>query len=122
MDGENQTQNQPQQNQPSSSPKEKNTGMAIVAYILFFIPLLTDAKKDPFVKFHVKQGLIIFIGWFVIGIIDYILSFIPFIGWMIARLLNVLLFILMVIGIMNAAKGEQKPLPVIGKFAEKFKF
>jgi len=27
--------------QPS---KQKNTGMAIVAYIIFFIPLLTEAK------------------------------------------------------------------------------
>ncbi len=123
MNGENQTQNQPQQTEtPTSSPKEKNTGMAIIAYIIFFIPLLTDAKKDPFVKFHVKQGLIIFIGWFVIGIIGYILSFIPFVGWMISRLLNVLLFVLMIVGIMNAAKGERKPLPIIGKFAEKFKF
>ena len=106
----------------NSSPKEKNTGMAIVAYIIFFIPLLTDAKKDSFVKFHVKQGLIVFIGWFVVGIIGYILAFIPFVGWMISRLLNVLLFVLMIVGIMNAAGGKQKPLPIVGQFADKFKF
>ena len=39
-----------------------NTGMAVLAYILFFIPLLTDAKNDPFVKFHVKQGLVLFLA------------------------------------------------------------
>ncbi|GAF91940.1 unnamed protein product, partial [marine sediment metagenome] len=44
-----------------ATKKEKNTGMAIVAYILFFIPLLTDAKNDPFVKYHVKQGLSLFL-------------------------------------------------------------
>ena len=31
--------------------------MAIIAYILFFVPLLTgDRKKSPFVKFHTNQG------------------------------------------------------------------
>ncbi|MBP6855591.1 MAG: hypothetical protein KBC26_01280 [Candidatus Pacebacteria bacterium] len=37
-----------------SEEHKKNIAMAIVAYILFFIPLLTDAKNDPFVKYHVK--------------------------------------------------------------------
>jgi len=36
--------------------------MAILAYILFFIPLLTDSKNDPYVKYHIKQGLVLFIG------------------------------------------------------------
>ena len=49
----------------------KNTGMAIVALIIFFVPLLTDAKKDPFVKFYVKQGLVLFIGWIAISIITW---------------------------------------------------
>ena len=42
--------------------KSKNTTMAIIAYIIFFVPLLTgDAKKDSFVKYHVKQGLVLFL-------------------------------------------------------------
>lgn len=107
-------------NQPPNQPsKGKNTGMAIVAYILFFIPLLTEAKKDPFVKYHIKQGLLLFIGWILIYIIGMIL---PWQLGMITTLLDVGLFVLMVIGIMSAAKGEQKPLPVIGKFGEQFKF
>ena len=36
---------QEEQEQSKSTVKEKNTGMAILAYILFFIPLLTDSKK-----------------------------------------------------------------------------
>lgn len=93
--------------------------MAIVAYIIFFIPLLTDAKKDPFVKYHVRQGFLIFLGWIAVSIISWILPwFLHFIVW----LLNLAVFILMIIGIMSAAKGEQKPLPVVGKFGEKFKF
>lgn len=98
--------------------KEKNTGMAIVAYILFFIPLLTDAKNDPFVKYHVKQGLSLFLVAVVIRIIAYI----PTIGWALVWPFNLLLVILFVLGVMHALNGEQKPLPVIGKFGEKFKF
>jgi len=101
-----------------ATKKEKNTGMAIVAYILFFIPLLTDAKNDPFVKYHVKQGLSLFLVAVVIRIIAYI----PIVGWALVWPFNILLFVLFVIGIMHALNGEQKPLPVIGKFGEKFKF
>lgn len=118
-------QNQPQGVSPQTPNLQKNTGMAIVAYILFFIPLFTEAKKDPLVKYHIKQGLIIFVGWFAIGIIGWILGSIPYIwylGSIISRLLNLAWVILMIIGIMNAAKGEQKPLPVVGKFGEQFKF
>ena len=41
---------------------KKNTTMAVIAYIIFFVPLLTgDAQKDAFVKYHVKQGLVLFL-------------------------------------------------------------
>lgn len=89
--------------------KEKNTAMAIIAYIIFFIPLLTEDKKDPFVLFHVKQGLALFI-------LSVVSSFIPVIGWFIGYPLSVILF---VIGILNASKGLEKELPVIGVYAKK---
>jgi uncharacterized membrane protein len=106
---------------PKSSGEggQKNTGMAILAYILFFIPLLTEAKNDLFVKYHVKQGLLVFIVWIVVGIISGILPW--FLYW-VDNLLSLCVVVLIVFGIMNAAKGEQKPLPVIGKFGEQFKF
>ncbi len=93
--------------------------MAILAYVIFFIPLLTDAKKDPFVKYHVKQGFVLFICGILVWIVGWIL---PWGMAIIVRLLNLALVVLMIIGIINAAKGEQKPLPVIGKFSEQFKF
>ena len=98
--------------------KEKNTGMAVVAYIIFFLPLLTEAKKDPFVKYHVKQGLTLFLA----GLMGQVIVLIPFIGWILLWPYNIFLFILFVTGVMNALGNKQKPLPLIGKFAEKFKF
>lgn len=108
---------------PQSGGTEKNTGMAIVAYILFFIPLLTDAKKDPFVKYHVKQGLVLFC----LGIILWIIGMIiPWYWWFsfywVIRLLQLGLLVLVILGIVNAAGGKQEPLPVVGQFAKMFKF
>ena len=103
--------------QTESQTGKKNTGMAVVAYILFFVPLLTDAKNDPFVKFHVKQGFLIFLSW----VITAIIGFLPFAGF-ITWILNIAVICLFVIGIMNALKGEEKQLPVIGKFADKVNF
>ena len=104
------------QNEPQKKDqKSQNTLMALLAYIVFFIPLLTDAKNDEFVKYHVKQGLVVFL----IGIAVAVLS--PFI-WMISWLLQLGLLVLVVLGIVNALNGKQEPLPVVGGLAEKFKF
>jgi len=95
---------------------KKNIGMAILCYIgiLVLIPLLTDAKDEPFVKFHVKQGLVLLIVSVIVGAI----SWIPVVGW----LLGIGTFILWIIGIINAAGGQEKELPIIGSFGEKFNF
>lgn len=103
-------------NEPESK-KEKNIGMAIVAYILFFVPLLTDAKNDPFVKYHVKQGLVLFI----VSIIAGIIGGMPIIKWF-SWLINLAMLALFILGVINAANGKEKPLPFIGHFADNFKF
>ena len=90
--------------------KEKNTGMAMIAYIIFFVPLLTDAKNDSFVKYHVKQGL----GLFILAMIS---SFTVFLG--IGVFIGIFCFVLFVLGIMNAMNGKESPLPLIGPMAEK---
>lgn len=98
----------------SKTAKKQDTGMAVVAYILFFVPLLTDSKNDPFVMFHVKQGLVLLIAW--IGV--SILSWVPVVG-LFAGLLNIALFVLWIIGILNAINGQKKELPVIGQYASR---
>jgi len=95
--------------------EEKNAGMAIAAYLLFFIPLLTEARKDPFVRYHIKQGLVLFISVFILCV----LSFIPVAGLVIFLFGSIVLFVLWLIGILNAAQGKKEPLPLVGKFGEK---
>jgi len=93
---------------------QKNIGMAVICYIwiLVLIPLLTDAKNDPFVKFHVKQGLVLLIVSIVVGAI----SWIPIVGW----ILGIGVFVIWLIGIVNAASGKEQELPIIGKWGNSF--
>ncbi len=110
-----------EEEKPSPAPSsggQKNTGMAILCYfgILVLIPFLTDAKNDPFVKFHIKQGLVLLITYLIVGVITAI----PVIGWMIGGIAWILLLILFIMGIVNAAGGKEVELPVIGKFGSSF--
>ena len=98
-------------------PAGKNTIMAFVAYILFFIPLLTDSKNDPFVKFHVKQSLGLLILWVATVVVDRL----PFV-WVAAPFLQIAVFILWIIGIVYALQGKQQPVPLVGQFSEKLNF
>ena len=92
--------------------------MAVVAYLIFFIPLMTDAKNDPFVKYHVRQGIVLLISAIIAWLI---IQTLPVVGLIIAPLLNIAIIVLLIIGIINAVKGEEKPLPLIGQFADKVK-
>ena len=99
---------------------ESNIAMAVIAYFIFFIPLLTDSKDDPFVKFHVKQSIVLLIANIVVWTIGAI---IPFIGWfLVAPIGGLAVFILWIIGVINASQGKKKPVPVIGQFGEKLNF
>lgn len=88
--------------------------MAALAYlgVLVFIPLLTR-KQDPYVSFHVKQGLVIFLGE-IIALIA--LQWLAVIG----NIVFVLLLIASVVGLVQALQGHKFRIPGIGQLAEKF--
>ncbi|MBP3696889.1 MAG: zinc ribbon domain-containing protein [Clostridia bacterium] len=90
---------------------EKNKVMALLAYIIFLIPLLA-AKDSKFARFHANQGLVLFLG----GIIASVVAVIPVIGWIVAPIAGLVITVLAIIGILNALNGRAKELPVIGKF------
>lgn len=90
---------------------EKNKVMALLAYIIFLIPLLA-AKDSRFAMYHANQGLVLFLFAVAVNVIGGI---VPFVGWLlILPLGNLFVFVLAILGIINAAKGEAKPLPLIG--------
>ena len=103
-----------------SAPKktsEKNVLMAVLAYIgpLVIVSYVT-AKDDAFVKFHIAQGLVLFVievGVWVLGMMMWQL-------WPLFSIINLATFILSIIGIINAVKGKEEPLPVVGKYSKHF--
>ncbi len=117
---ENENQNQPQvpvESKVDSSDVEKNKAMAIIGYIipvLFFVPLLTDAKNSVFAKFHANQQLILLLTAIIVNVAGTI---IPILGWFVILSFGFLFVIVIAImGIINAAKGTMKKLPLVGGF------
>ena len=98
---------------PDPNDVQSNKVMAILAYfgILFLIPLLA-AKESAYARYHTNQGLILFLFVFVCGI----LGVIPRIGWLITTVGYLAWFVFLIIGVINAAGGKMKPLPLIGNF------
>jgi len=107
---------QPAAPQGNQSDAEKNKAMAIIGYIipiLFFIPLVTDAKNSPFAKYHANQQL----NFLLFAVVGYIISsilMVVLIGFLLYFLVMIASIVFMIMGIINAAKGEMKPLPLIG--------
>lgn len=108
----------------SSKARAHGSLIAIFAYlgILIIIPFLTDSQKDPFVKFHLKQGvtLLIFdaIGW----IVGIAIGWIPFFGGLITSLWAIFSIVFVIVGVLNVLNGQEKELPLIGKYAHLLKF
>lgn len=84
--------------------------------ILWIIGLVA-APQDSFVRFHVNQGILLFILEIITSAAGFILSLIPVIRWfggLVTGALGIFAFVLFIMGIVNAAQGKMKPLPIIG--------
>ena len=104
--------------QPAAQGGEKNTLMGALAYIgpLILIPFF-NAKDDPFVKYHIKQGAVLVVIWIAIMLLQTMF----WTMYMIWNLVNLGVLVLAIMGIINVTKGEEKELPLVGKFAEHIK-
>lgn len=99
---------------------EKNKAMAILAYLIFFLPLIV-CPESKFAKYHANQGLIVLIVSAFLGIVSSGSGLFSFIFWPVSILLNMViglvglaLFVLIIMNMVSASKGEMKPLPLIG--------
>lgn len=103
---------------------QNNKAMGILSYlgILVLIPILA-AKESPFARYHANQGLVLLLCEVGFSVASMILSVIfAFLGplallWTLVSWLVSLAFLaLLILGIVNAAQGMAKELPLIGKF------
>ena len=114
-----------QQTIPGNPLTEEQTkkGLAILAYfgILFLIPLFA-AKKGSFARYHANQSLVLFIFMVVFNVLSTVLGNIlvnisPLLTLVVTGVFSLLVLVLCVfalIGIIHAAKGQRKPVPIIG--------
>lgn len=98
--------------------EDNNMVMGILAYlgILVIIPFLV-ARDNPFVKYHIQQGLVLAVCW--IGLM--VLSSMIWMFYPIISLVQLGLLVLSIIGIVNVVQKKQVPLPLLGGFAKHFK-
>lgn len=116
---------------------ESGKGMAILAYILPFIPYFAE-KNNKYVRYHAVQGmniLIIAIGYSILyNILTSIIkvngscgnlwgynlgSYCKVTPWWITLPLSIIglcITILCIIGIINVCNGKAKELPIVNKF------
>ena len=114
-----------QEAKPAFPPEiEEGRVIAVLSYALllamvpyFFLPLIW--RNNDFTLYHAKQCHAIWIAILILLVIAAPLMAVC-VGVIIAAvaLLGALVFCVM--GIMNAVKGETKPLPVVGKWGEEW--
>ena len=94
--------------------KEDST-VAILSYITiigFIVAIILHGnKKTALGSFHLRQALGLFITAFLGGIV---LAMIPVVGWMLLPFFWLAVLVLAILGVVAAASGQQKPLPVLG--------
>ena len=100
----------------------QNKVMAILAYfgLLVLVPIFA-AKESKFARFHANQGLVLLICECAYGVIYGILKNIFYaihLNFLVGILGLVYLgfFVFWILGVINAAGGKAKELPIIGGF------
>ena len=108
---------QTHETKPSSSDVDQNKIFAVLAYfgILVLVPILA-AKESKFAMYHANQGLVLLIADIVVWVGFWVLAFVmPFL-FLLSWIIWLGLLVLHIIGIVNAAQGETKPVPIVGGF------
>jgi uncharacterized membrane protein len=90
--------------------------IAILGYIipiLFFLPLVTDLKNDPFARFHANQQILCLLVFWVGGII---IGRLGLFALLLSPLWSIAGLVFMILGIINVVHNEMKPLPIFGEY------
>lgn len=98
--------------------------MSVIAYLGLFWLIPFFLKRDnPYVRFHLNQGLPLLIISLVVNIVGEIvcalltailLSFVASLVGLLVDLIQIVIFVFMIIGIINVIHDRAKELPIIG--------
>ena len=119
-----------QKTSTSETIDSKSKVLAALSYlgILILAPAIAgkNASNPKFVRLHLKQGIVLLIATFVYNMIyriitgfcdDGTLLFVSVVG----SIGSIALCVIQIIGIINAAKGRYKELPIIGSLFKESK-
>lgn len=85
--------------------------LAALSYLWILSVVIFLVKRDsPFVQFHAKQGLVLWIA-------SIVFWFIPVLGW----ILNGVVIVFVIVGFVQALNGAEWKMPGISTLAEKIK-
>lgn len=109
---------------PVSPEVEEGKTFAILSYALglvcipfFLVPLIT--RNNEFSLYHAKQCLLLWLASIVVSVIGTMLMVVC-IGMILLPAGMIFLLVLDIMGLAAAIKGEQKPVPLVGKYAEEW--
>lgn len=99
--------------------------MALLAYLLWPVPMIV-ARDKPFVLFHLRQAAVLIAIMIPIVILSIIGGFLPGMVALgvscVSMIVGIGVFIFAILGMINAWQGLEKPLPVVGQYADKMPF
>ncbi|HCC21943.1 hypothetical protein A2480_03670 [Candidatus Uhrbacteria bacterium RIFOXYC2_FULL_47_19] len=112
--------NKSDQDRPQAKPAEpvnrsdEQRLIAALSYIgiLFLVPLLYS-KKDEEIKFHLQQGIVLF----VVDVVAILVGWIPIIGW----LLVLFALAASIYGFIQAWQGVRWEIPFLHKYARQIR-
>ena len=109
---------------PPPPPATEDRTVAILAYITiigFIIAIiLHSSKKTALGAFHLRQVLGLIVSGLVMWVGCIILAFIPILGWLAIIVAWIGFFIMWLMGLIAAASGQQKPMPIMGARYQKW--
>jgi len=89
---------------------KKVTGiLSYITIIGWLIAYIAGDKEGA--KVHLNQGLVLII----IGLVGWVIGWIPLLGWIIKWLLNIVVVVYVILGIIWAATDKEE-LPIISAF------
>jgi uncharacterized membrane protein len=97
---------------------------AIVSYLTligFIVAIIIHgSKKTRLGAYHLRQSLGLMLTSIAIWVVAMICIFVPFVGWLVSLAAWLSLIVLWVIGLIAAANGQMKPVPVLGEYYQKW--
>lgn len=82
--------------------------LTLIGWIIAFVLYQND--KSELAVYHIRQSL----GILILGIVGWVVFWIPIIGWA----AGIFLFVLWLMGLIYAAQGEARPVPLLGNFMQ----